>query len=128
MPGTGTTYKDVYADAVLGSGAPATVLLHLYSAAPSDAGGGTELVGDGYAPIEVDNDVTNWPAAGSGQKANAVELVSPDATADWDAITHWGLQDPDDDLIHWGSLQDPITVLSGQHATFPIGSIVVRVT
>jgi hypothetical protein len=64
--------------------APATVYVALYTAAPTDAGGGTE-VGTGtwtnYARVAVTNNATNWPAAAAGAKSNGTDIDFGTVTA-----------------------------------------------
>ncbi len=63
---------------------PVTVYAALYTAAPSDTGGGTE-VGTGtwtnYARIAITNNATNFPAAAAGAKSNGTAISWPAATA-----------------------------------------------
>lgn len=53
---------------------PATSHVALYTVAPSDAGGGTEVSGGSYARAAVTNSATNWPAAAAGADLATVEL------------------------------------------------------
>src|SRR5262245_56639929 len=50
--------------------APANITCALYTASPSDAGGGTEVSGGAYARVSQTNNATNWPAASAGSKSN----------------------------------------------------------
>jgi hypothetical protein len=106
---------------------PGTLYLALFSATPSDTGGGTELAGSGYArqPITF---------AEAGQIAtNTALIVFPDATADWVQATHWGVFDastggnlkPYGRLETSGGAANPQTVLTGNHLEFAIGSVAV---
>ena len=54
---------------------PATVYIALYTADPTDAGGGTEGSGGSYAKASVTNNDTNWPAASSGAKSNGADII-----------------------------------------------------
>lgn len=89
-------------DAVLGQTAlPAisTVYFALYSAAPSDSGGGTELVtgtSPGYARVSKTNNTTNFPNASAGAKTVGVDITFPTNTsggAAWVAAVAWALLD-----------------------------------
>lgn len=129
--GTANVYENAYLDAGLGSGHaagfPATVYLGLYSAAPNDTGGGTELSGSGYARAAVTNNSTNWPNASGGSKSNGAAIAFPIATADWATATHFGIFDASSggNLIHYGALSTPRTILAGQQGVFNPGNIVV---
>lgn len=76
-------------DALLGGaalGAPASGAnwhIALFTAAPSDTGGGTEATGGGYARLAVVNNLTNFPAAAGGAKSNAFDLVWAVSTGAW---------------------------------------------
>lgn len=64
--------------------APATLWVRLYTAAPNDAGGGTEATYSGYSPVSVANNATNFPAAtgvtATKQNANAISFASNTGT------------------------------------------------
>lgn len=109
--------------------APATVYVALFSAAPSDAGGGTELSGNGYARVAVTNNGTNWPAAtgtSPTSKSNGTAITFPAATtADWLAATHFAVFDSNagGNMLIWGSLSASKTVQVGDIASFAIGAL-----
>jgi hypothetical protein len=82
---------------------PTTIYVGLYTAAPSDAGGGTEVTGGSYARVQVGPSTTAWTAtqggtAGAssgtgGQTANAADITFPAPTANWGVVTHFGIFD-----------------------------------
>jgi hypothetical protein len=99
-------------DLVLGAtafAAPGTVYLALFTAMPSDSGGGTEVSGGSYARVAITNNATNWPAAAGGSKSNGTDIVFPAATADWGTLLGWGLFDAASagNLLYWGRLVGP---------------------
>lgn len=118
-------------DLYFGSGAPATLYAALFSAAPSDSGGGTELSGSGYARVAVTNDTTNFPAAsttgGVTTKPTGADITFPAATADWLSAVAMAFMDAASggNLIAWATLTTAKTVLNGQTAYFPAGLIVL---
>jgi hypothetical protein len=68
---------------------PSTVYLALFTSAPSDAGGGTEVSGGSYARQAV-----TLSAASGGASENSADITFPQATAaDWGTITHVALMD-----------------------------------
>jgi hypothetical protein len=67
---------------------PATVYVGLFTAAPSDAGGGTEVSGGSYARQAV-----TLAAASGGASSNSADVTFPQATGDWGTITHLALFD-----------------------------------
>jgi len=65
MAGKSDYLENTILDLVYGGVAytpPAILYVALFSVAPTDAGGGTELSGGGYARVAVPNDLTNFPA------------------------------------------------------------------
>lgn len=67
---------------------PSTVYLALFTTAPSDAGGGTEVSGGAYARQAV-----TLSAASGGASSNSADITFPQATADWGTVTHVALMD-----------------------------------
>jgi len=117
-------------DHVLGGGdytRPATVYIALYTAAPTDAGGGTEVSGGGYARKAVTNDATNWPAAAGGSKSNGTAIAFPTATADWGTVVAFGLFDASSggSLLYWGALSASQSIPNGATASFAVGTLTV---
>lgn len=104
---------------------PATVYIGLFTAAPTVAGGGTEVAGGSYARVAVTNDATNWPDAVARAKSNAVALAFAQATGSWGTVTHVGIFD----ALTVGNLQDfatlvaSKTVQNGDVVQFGIGSL-----
>ncbi len=120
-------------DAVLGAvayAAPATVYFALYSATPSDAGGGTELEATGspgYTRVAVTNSAVNFPAAAAGAKTVGTAVTWPvnSGAAAWAAAVAWGVLDASTggNLLLWGpmvSLACPVA----QAITIPAGTTV----
>src|SRR3989304_3200100 len=112
-------------DHVLGNAAysaPATVYIALYTAAPTDAGGGTEVSGGSYARAAVTNNATNFPAASGGAKANGTEIAFATATADWGTVVAFGIFDAltVGNLLYWGDLTASKAVSSGDTAKFAV--------
>ena len=104
---------------------PATLYVALFSVDPSDAGGGTELSGDGYERVAVTNNSTNWPAADAGAKSNGAAITFPTATGDWDEVTAHGIFDhaTAGNLLSWGELTVNKTALTGDTIVFNIGDL-----
>lgn len=101
-----------------------TVYLALFTAAPSDAGGGTEVSGGSYARKATA--ASDWTAASAGSSSNATVLSFPAASANWGTVTHWATFDAASggNMLRWGALTTSKTIQSGDTASFPIGSIV----
>src|SRR4051812_19916737 len=84
----------------------ATLYFALFTAAPSDAGGGTEVAGGSYARKAVTNNATNFPAAAGGSKSNGTDIVFANPTANWGTIVAFGVYDASTagNLLYWGSV------------------------
>lgn len=106
---------------------PPTIYIALFTAAPTDAGGGTEVVGGSYARAAVTNDATNFPAAVAGVKANGVAINFAQATAAWGTVVAFGIFDAlsGGNLLFWGNLTTPKTVQSGDTPNFSIGALTI---
>ncbi len=112
---------------------PATYYIGLFTASPSDAGGGTELtIGTNrYARIAVTNDTTNFPAAAAGSKTNGVAFTSAVSTGAWGsgaAIVAVGFFDAASagTMWDWGDIpvgnQQSITG-ANQQWSLPVGAL-----
>jgi hypothetical protein len=117
---------------------PTTIYVGLYTATPSDAGGGTEVTGGSYARVQVGPSTTAWNAtqggtAGAssgtgGQTANAADITFPAPTANWGVVTHFGIFDAvtAGNLLFWAALAASKTVNGGDAAPkFLAGALTV---
>jgi hypothetical protein len=120
---------------------PTALYLALFTSAPSDSGGGTEVTGGSYARVNLAPLDTNWNATQggtsgnssgvTGQTANAVAITYPAPTANWGTVTHFGIFDAASggNLLIWDALVNSRTILSGDPApSFPIGALQVTVS
>lgn len=107
---------------------PATVYVALFTAAPTDAGGGTELAGNGYARVAVTNNATNWPAAAGGVKSNGTAITFAAASADWNGVLAYGIFDAatNGHLLYWGLLDESRNVPNGKQAEFAAGALLIK--
>jgi len=109
--------------------APATLYVALFTAAPSDSGGGTEVSGGSYARVSVTSSLANWAgtqSAGStvassgtgGQTSNNGAITFPSPTASWGTVTHFGIFDAasSGNLLFHGALTASKTINSGDAA------------
>ena len=129
MSGSESDYlENKILDHVLGGGdyaRPATVYLALYTVAPTDAGGGTEVTGGSYARKDVTNNTTNWPAASNGAKSNGTEITFVTATANWGEVVAFAIFDTitSGNMMYWAPLTENKTISNGDTAKFAIGDI-----
>ena len=120
--------------------APATSTLYvaLYTAAPSDTGGGTEVTGGSYARVAVTSSLANWAgtqSAGSttvssgtsGATSNNNSITFPTPTATWGTVTHFAIYDATSggNELFWGALTIAKTVNPGDTVSFPAASLSV---
>ncbi len=89
---------------------PTTIYVGLFTAAPSDSGGGTEVSGGGYA-----RQAATFSAPSAGATSNAADITFPTATANWGTITHVALFDAatGGNMLFWGALTTSKAVNTG---------------
>lgn len=99
----------------------------LYTAAPGETGGGTEVTGGSYGRAALHPADANWAAAGSnGLSDNAAAITFPTPTANWGVISHFGAhyRSTGDTLMVYGALAQSKTVNNGDPApSFPVGAL-----
>lgn len=109
---------------------PATLYFALFTSAPTDAGGGTEVSGGSYARAAVTNNATNFPAASGGSKQNASAISYAQATASWGTIVAVAIFDAlsGGNMLEWALLgppetPTPKTIANGDQFSFAIGDL-----
>jgi hypothetical protein len=131
MAGSKSDYlENKLLDHVLGNTAytaPTTVYIALYTVAPTDSGGGTEVSGGSYARVAITNNTTNFPAASGGSKSNGTDITFPTATADWGTVVAFGIFDlsTGGNLLYWATLTTSKSILNGDTAKFTAGNITI---
>lgn len=112
--------------------APTTLYVALFTAAPGEAGGGTEVSGGSYARVGVANSSAQWNAVGGGdgttENTNAITFPAP--TADWGQVTHWGIYDAASagNLLFYAALTTAKTINNGDAApSFAAGALSVQI-
>ena len=118
-------------DHILGGGdytRPATVWIGLWTSALSDTSTGSsagEVSGGAYARVSVTNNLTNWPAASSGAKANGTAITFTQATASWGTVTDFAILDASTagNILGWGTLTQSKAIGDGDTAAFAIGDL-----
>jgi hypothetical protein len=101
---------------------PTAWYVALYTAAPSDSGGGTEVTGNGYSR----QGVTFASATSPGGTTSNTAAVSFTASGgDWGTITHIGIFDASTsgNLLWHGAMTASKTVADGDTLEFSIGNI-----
>lgn len=105
---------------------PTGLTVHLYTAAPGETGGGTEVSGGSYAAQSLNPLDANWTAASAtdGLTDNASQITYPAPTANWGVVTHVAIKDQAANYLLYGALAQAKTVNNGDAApNFPIGAL-----
>lgn len=104
--------------------APATLYLALYTVAPTDAGGGTEVSGGSYARQSCAFTVTGNLATNT----SAVEW--PTATGSWGTVVAVGVFDASTsgNLMAYGDLTASKTISTGDVFRIPAGDLDITLT
>jgi hypothetical protein len=103
--------------------APATLYVALYTSAPSDTGGGTEVSGGAYARQTAAFTIS----ADTASNTSAIEY--PTATADYGTVVAVGVFDASSsgNLLAYGNLTTSKTVSTGDVFRFNAGAIDITV-
>ena len=107
---------------------PTVLGVALYTAAPGEAGGGTEVSGGSYARVDVPPLDANWSGASStdGLTDNVAAITFPAPTANWGLITDFAILDATTagNFLIYGTLTASKTVNSSDPApAFGIGDL-----
>jgi hypothetical protein len=119
--------------------APTQLWVGLFTAAPSDTGGGTEVTGGSYARATPGaNGVATWKSTNGttsgassgtgGQTSNPSALTFPAPTANWGTVSHFAIFDASTagNMLYWAPLTTSKTVNNGDAApSFAIDALTV---
>ncbi len=117
--------------------APSAMYIALYTAAPGETGGGTEVSGGSYARVSVAPAYNAWEGTGGettaadsagtgGGTQNVGAITFPAPTANWGSVTHFGALDASTsgNLYFYGALTTAKTVNNGDPApSFAAGAL-----
>jgi len=103
-------------------GTAPTPYVGLYTTAPTDAGGGTEVSGGSYARVSSAGD---WAAPASGSVTTNAEVAFPTASGSWGTVVAFGIFDASTsgNLLRWANLSASKAVGSGDTARFASGAL-----
>lgn len=123
MAGSFTNFlENEVLDHVLGTGAYTmpSVFVGLFTVAPTDAGGGTEVTGGSYA-----RQAATFSAASGGASSNSADINFPTATANWGTIVALALHDASSagNMLMWGDLTASKTINNGTQARILAGDL-----
>lgn len=102
---------------------PTTVYVALFTAAPGEAGGGTEVTGGAYTRQPV-----TFASPSSGQVSNSADVLFPIATADWGTLVSFALFDASSagNMLYYANLAASRVVLTNDQFRFPSGQLIVQ--
>lgn len=105
-----------------------TAYIALFTAAPTDAGGGTEVAGSNYARVATA--ASDWNAASGGAATNAADITFPTPSGSWGTVTHFAAFDASTvgNMLWWGDLATSKSPGSGDPVKFPAGQLTVSTT
>jgi hypothetical protein len=103
---------------------PTAWYLALFTAAPNDAGGGTEVSGAGYSRQSVTFGAASSPG---GTAANTNTATFTASGGSFGTVTHCAVFDASSggNMLFYGALPQPETINNTNELRFPIGEIVV---
>ncbi len=106
------------------------VWIGLFTATPSDSGGGTEATGGSYARVAVARTGAGFNAATGTSPtttANTGTVTFPTATVSWGTVTQFGIFDAATagNLIYWGDLGTSKLIGVGDTASFAAGALTI---
>jgi hypothetical protein len=109
---------------------PATLYLAVFTAAPTDAGGGTEVTGGSYARLAITNNLTNFPASSGGAKSNGAVLDMVTASAGWGTVVAYALFDASSagNMLGWADLTSSVIINNGDTLRFAAGALTYSLT
>lgn len=101
---------------------PTAWYVALYTAAPSDSGGGTEVSGNGYSRQSVTFDAASSPG---GTTSNSGAVTFTASGGSWGTISHIGIFDASTsgNLLWHGAMTASKTIADGDTLEFAIGNI-----
>lgn len=107
---------------------PTAWYVGLFTAAPSDTGGGTEVSGNGYAR-KATGTMTITGTATTATNAAAIEF-SPASGGNWGTLTHAAVFDAltGGNMLAWAPLTTSRTINDGDVFRIPASSLTVTLT
>jgi hypothetical protein len=107
---------------------PTAWYVGLFTAAPSDTGGGTEVSGSGYAR-KATGTITVSGTATTATNSAAIEFDPADG-GDWGTITHAAIFDAETsgNMLAWAELTTARTINDGDVFRVPASSLTITLT
>jgi hypothetical protein len=108
---------------------PTAWYVGLFTAAPSDTGGGTEVSGSGYARVATGTMTVSGTSPTTATNDAAIEFAAASG-GDWGAIGWAAIFDADTggNMIAWAALSTARTINDGDVLRIPAGDLDVTLT
>jgi hypothetical protein len=108
---------------------PTAWYVGLFTAAPSDTGGGTEVTGNGYARVATGTITVSGTTPTNATNAAAIEFAAASG-GNWGAIGWAAIFDADTggNMIAWAALSTSRTINDGDVLRIPAGDLDVTLT
>jgi len=108
---------------------PTAWYVGLFTGAPSDSGGGTEVSGNGYARVATGTMSVSGTTPTTATNGSAIEFAAASG-GNWGTISHAAIFDASSggNLIAWGALTTSRTINDGDVFRIPAGSLDVTLT
>lgn len=111
---------------------PSNLYVALFTAVPSDSGGGTEVSATGYARVAVNPADANWAdtSGTNGVTSNVAAIDFGTWSTGPTTVTSFGIFDASTagNLLVWGDLTASKTVNAGDSFSVPAGSLTVTIS
>ena len=101
---------------------PTTVYVALFTVAPTESGGGTEVTGGAYARQAV-----TFSSPSPDQVSNTIDVTFPIASANWGTVVAFAIMDAASggNMLYFANLTASRDVLINDQLRFPIGQLIV---
>ena len=108
---------------------PTAWYVGLFTAAPSDTGGGTEVSGNGYARAATGTISVSGTSPTTATNAAAIEFAAASG-GNWGTITYAAIFDASSggNMLAWAALTTSRTINDGDVFRIPAGSLTVTLT
>ena len=108
---------------------PTAWYIALFTAAPSDSGGGTEVSGYDYARVVTGEMTVSGTSPTNCTNSNAIEFPAANGGA-WGTITHIAIFDASTSghMLGWSSLPASRTITDGDILRIPAGNLDISLT
>lgn len=108
---------------------PTAWYVGLFTAAPSDTGGGTEVTGNAYARVATGTMSVSGTSPTNCTNAAAIEFAAASG-GNWGTITHVAIFDADTsgNMLGWAELTTSRTINDGDILRIPAGDLDITLT